>query len=148
MVARRLAAEGRFMNMKNSTKGLIAGVMLGAVVLAGCSSSAATLETVSPEAAAAVIADETTEIVLDIRTPQEFSEGIIEGAVNIDFYEPTFAASLDALDKDAHYVVYCRSGNRSGQAMSTFEDLGFTHVTEIDGGIANWYTTGHDVVLP
>ncbi len=134
--------------MKNTTKTLIATATLGAVVLAGCSSSSASIETVGPEAAATVIAEESAEVILDIRTPQEFSEGIIDGAVNIDFYEPTFAAELDALDKDAHYVVYCRSGNRSGQAMSTFEDLGFTNITEIDGGIVNWYNTGHDVVLP
>lgn len=134
--------------MKSTTKVIIAGAMFGAVVLAGCSSSSGSLETVSPDVAAQVIADESAEIVLDIRTPQEFSEGIIEGALNIDFYEPTFAADLDALDKDAHYVVYCRSDNRSGQAMSIFEDLGFTNVTEIDGGIVNWNATGHPVVLP
>jgi len=134
--------------MKNTTKTLIASAMLGAVVLAGCSSSSASIETVSPEVAATVIAEESAEVILDIRTPQEFSEGIIDGAVNIDFYESTFAADLDVLDKDAHYVVYCRSGNRSGQAMSTLKDLGFTNITEIDGGIVNWYSTGHDVVLP
>jgi rhodanese-related sulfurtransferase len=134
--------------MKSKTKALIAGLMLGAVVLAGCSSSSAALETVSPDTAATVIAENSDEIILDIRTPEEFDQGIIEGAINIDFYEPTFSSDLDALDKDAHYVVYCRSGNRSGQAMSTFADLGFTNVTEIDGGIANWYEAGLPVVLP
>jgi rhodanese-related sulfurtransferase len=134
--------------MKSKTKALIAGLMLGAVVLAGCSSGPAGLETVGPQAAATIIADDSSEIILDIRTPEEFDQGIIEGAINIDFYEPTFASDLDALDKDAHYVVYCRSGNRSGQAMSTFADLGFADVTEIDGGIANWYETGLPVVLP
>lgn len=134
--------------MKNTARTLIAGLTLGAVVIAGCSSSSAALETVSPDTAATIIAEKSSEIILDIRTPQEFSEGIIEGAINIDFYEPTFTANLDALDKDAHYVVYCRSDNRSGQAMRTFEDLGFTNVTEIDGGIVNWYNAGHDVVLP
>jgi phage shock protein E len=134
--------------MKSMTKGLIAGLMLGAVVLAGCSSSTAELETVSPESAATIIADDSSEVIIDIRTPEEFDQGIIEGAVNIDFYETSFADDLDGLDKDAHYVVYCRSGNRSGQAMDTFADLGFTNVTEIDGGIANWYETGLPVVLP
>jgi rhodanese-related sulfurtransferase len=134
--------------MKSMTKGLIAGLMLGAVVLAGCSSSTAELETVSPESAATIIADDSSEVILDIRTPEEFDQGIIEGAVNIDFYETSFADDLDGLDKDAHYVVYCRSGNRSEQAMDTFADLGFTNVTEIDGGIANWYETGLPVVLP
>jgi rhodanese-related sulfurtransferase len=134
--------------MKSMTKGLIAGLMLGAVVLAGCSSSTAELETVSPESAATIIADDSSEVILDIRTPEEFDQGIIEGAVNIDFYETSFADDLDGFDKDAHYVVYCRSGNRSEQAMDTFADLGFTNVTEIDGGIANWYETGLPVVLP
>jgi len=134
--------------MKSKTKALIAGLMVGAVVLAGCSSSSAALETVSPDTAAAIIAEDSSEIILDIRTPEEFNQGIIEGAINIDFYEPTFSTDLDALDKDAHYVVYCRSDNRSGQAMSTFADLGFTNVTEIDGGIVNWYEEGLPVVLP
>ncbi len=134
--------------MNSRTRALIASVMLGAVVVAGCSSSTAAIETVSPDTAATIIAEDSNEVILDIRTPEEYDQGIIEGAINIDFYEPTFAADLDALDKDAHYVVYCRSDNRSGQAMSTFADLGFTNVTEIDGGIANWYEAGLPVVLP
>jgi phage shock protein E len=134
--------------MTSRTRALVAGLMLGTVVLAGCSSSSADIETVSPQSAATIIADDSGEVILDIRTPEEYDQGIIEGAINIDFYEPTFASDLDALDKDAHYVVYCRSGNRSGQAMGTFGDLGFTNVTEIDGGIADWYETGLPVVLP
>jgi rhodanese-related sulfurtransferase len=130
------------MNMKNGIRIIVAMLALGAVAVAGCSTSGATLETVSPQAAADVIASEPAPVVLDIRTPDEFSQGHLEGAVNIDFYEPTFASDLDALDKDAHYVVYCRSDNRSGQAMQTFEELGFTNVTEIDGGIVAWYDSG------
>ena len=128
---------------------LLATAALGAVVVAGCSSSTGTeVETVAPAAAAEVIATETDEVVLDIRTPEEYDQGIIEGAVNIDFYDDDFAVQLDTLDKDAHYVVYCNSGNRSGQANSIFEELGFTNVTEIDGGITNWYAEGLPVVLP
>ena len=121
---------------------------LVAIVLAGCSSDGATLETVAPDDAAAIIADNPEAIILDIRTPEEFADGIIAGAVNIDFYESDFAANLDALDKDASYVVYCRSDNRSGQAMDTFADLGFQAVSEIDGGIVNWYEQGLPVVSP
>jgi phage shock protein E len=134
--------------MQSKARTIIAALMLGGVVIAGCSSSTASIETVDPDAAATIIEEDSGEVVLDIRTPEEFDQGVIEGAVNIDFYEPTFAADLDALDKDAHYVVYCRSGNRSGQALDTFSDLGFTNVTEIDGGIANWHEAGHPVVLP
>ncbi len=134
--------------MTHKMRTLLASLMLGAIVLAGCSSSTATLETVSPDAAAAVIAEESNEIILDIRTPDEFNAGIIEGAINIDYYEASFADDLDALDKDAHYVVYCNSGNRSGDAMGTFKDLGFTNITEIDGGIQAWYSAGQPIVLP
>jgi rhodanese-related sulfurtransferase len=135
--------------MKNRMKLLLATAALGAVVIAGCSSATATsVETVAPATAAEIITTESSEIVLDIRTPEEYDAGIIEGAINIDFYSNDFAQQLDGLDKDAHYVVYCNSGNRSGQANSTFEELGFTNVTEIDGGITAWYSDGLPVVLP
>ena len=135
--------------MNNRLKFVLATAALGAVVLAGCSSGAgASVETVAPVAAAGIITNESNEIILDIRTPAEFEEGIIEGAINIDFYDDDFAVQLDSLDKDAAYVVYCRSGNRSGEARSTFEALGFSNVTEIQGGIASWYKEGLTVVHP
>ncbi len=126
-------------------RSLLIALAIGAAVLAGCSSSSATLETVEPATAATVIAEEPDAVVLDIRTPEEYQQGAIEGAVNIDFYATDFAAQLDQLDKNTPYVVYCRSGNRSGQAMDTFADLGFTDVTEIEGGIVNWYESGYPV---
>ncbi|HSJ70539.1 MAG TPA: rhodanese-like domain-containing protein [Acidimicrobiia bacterium] len=125
---------------------LLIALAAAAIAVAGCSASDATLETVSPEAAAEVIASTPDVVVLDIRTPEEFAEGFIEGASNIDFYRSDFAGQLDVLDKDATYVVYCRSDNRSGQAMEVFADLGFTNVTEIDGGIVNWYESGLPIV--
>jgi rhodanese-related sulfurtransferase len=125
---------------------LLVALAIGAAVVAGCSSSGATLETVDPATAATVIADEPGVVVLDIRTPEEYAQGAIDGAVNIDFYASDFASQLDQLDKSTPYVVYCRSGNRSGQAMDTFADLGFTDVTEIEGGLVNWYDAGFPVV--
>lgn len=132
--------------MKQRKGVLLIALAAAAIAIAGCSASNATLETVSPEAAAEVIASTPDVVVLDIRTPEEFAEGFIEGASNIDFYRSDFADQLDALDKNAPYVVYCRSDNRSGQAMETFADLGFTNVTEIDGGIVNWYESGLPIV--
>lgn len=128
---------------------ILAVLVASAITIAGCSSSTSEMiETVSPAAAAEAIDANAEAIVLDIRTPDEFEQGIIEGAVNIDFYEPDFAEQLEGLDRNADYVVYCRSGNRSGQAMPTFKELGFTSVIEIDGGIANWYQEGLPVLLP
>lgn len=81
-------------------------------------------------------------VVLDIRTPEEFAEGHLEGAVNIDFYAPDFAQQLAELDPETDYVLYCRSDNRSGQAMPVLEDLGFASVAEVDGGILAWEQAG------
>lgn len=70
--------------------------------------------------------------IIDIRTPEEFEEGHLEGAVNIDFYEDSFVSELDSLDKDDEVLIYCRSGNRSGQASEIMQELGFTNI--IDAG--------------
>ncbi len=135
------------LTMTTPIRHLLVALAIGAAVLAGCSSASGTLETVDPASAATVIAEEPGVVVLDIRTPEEYAQGAIEGAVNIDFYASDFAAQLDQLDKDTPYVVYCRSGNRSDQAMDTFADLGFTDVTEIEGGLVSWYDAGLPVVV-
>ncbi|MFZ9016595.1 MAG: rhodanese-like domain-containing protein, partial [Ilumatobacteraceae bacterium] len=73
--------------------------------------------------------------LLDVRQPEEYAEGHVEGAELIDFYEPTFAERIAALDRDRDYIVYCRSGNRSGQALELMEQLGFGRVWELEGGV-------------
>ena len=121
-------------------------------VLAGCSSTTAVdqqIATVSPAEAAAIIeqnAGSADFVLLDIRTPEEYGAGKIAGAVNIDFYDANFRDQLDALDKDVHYVVYCNSGNRSGQSLPIFEDLGFARVENVATGITGWYEDGYPVV--
>lgn len=136
------------MNVKRYGMVLAALAVVLAVPIAACGSSDNAIETVSPVEASEVLNPDPDAVVLDIRTPDEFAQGIIDGAINVDFYAPDFAEQLDELDKDAHYIVYCRSGNRSGQAMATFADLGFAQVTEIDGGIVNWDQQELPVVAP
>ncbi len=75
----------------------------------------------------------TVAAVIDVRTPAEYAGGHLEGALNIDVQGMNFAAEVEALDKTADYVIYCRSGNRSGQAISQMQSLGFTG-TLINGG--------------
>lgn len=118
------------------------------VLLASCSSaSTASIDAVAALEARDLVADPAT-VTLDIRTPDEFAEGHIEGAINIDFYAPDFADRIGALDREARYVVYCRSDNRSGQSMELFRTLGFTEVHEVDGGILAWLEEGLPVVSP
>lgn len=77
-------------------------------------------------------------VLLDVRTPAEVAQGIIEGAIAIDFFANDFQAKISALDKDANYFVYCRSGNRSGQACQVMDQLGFKSLVNLEGGILDW----------
>jgi rhodanese-related sulfurtransferase len=127
---------------------LVGLVLVMVLLVTACSSAGdtATIELVSPAEAAQVIDDDPAGlVVLDIRTPEEFNEARLADAVNIDFYAPDFADQLDGLDKGDPYVMYCRSGNRSSEAVETMKDLGFVEVYEVDGGIVNWYDEGFPV---
>jgi rhodanese-related sulfurtransferase len=128
-------------------------VALVAAVLAGCGGSstdgAATTSSpspagvvlASPEKAQALIADGDVT-VLDVRTPEEFATGHLAGAENVDFYATDFAEQIDELDQGGQYVVYCRSGNRSGKATRLMAQKGFTTVADVDGGIVAWEAAG------
>lgn len=72
-------------------------------------------------------------VVLDVRTPGEYADGHLEGARNIDLQSPTFDSEIAALDPDAEYVVYCRSGSRSALAAARMADAGVVNVTDAGG---------------
>jgi rhodanese-related sulfurtransferase len=81
-------------------------------------------------------------VVLDVRTPDEFSEGHLPGSVLVDFHEPDFPARLQALDPEVPYLIYCRSGARSGRTEQLMGQLGFSDVTDVEGGILAWIDAG------
>ncbi len=87
-----------------------------------------------------------TFVLLDVRTPEEYAAERIEGAANLDFYSDTFAADLGQLDRSLTYLIYCRSGSRSGLALAQMETLGFGEVHNLDGGINLWKFEGYPVV--
>lgn len=125
----------------------LAYLLILALGLVACSSGSDTLttgvRTVGATEAQSVIDDAPTDlVVLDVRTPEEFAEGHLADAVNIDFYAGDFADQLAALDPETPYVLYCRSGNRSGTTAEMMEELGFADVTEVDGGILAWEQAG------
>lgn len=93
----------------------------------------------SQEEWAAQLANDDNAVVLDVRTEEELEEGYIPGAVNIDFYQSQeFMGELEKLDKSKSYYVYCRSGNRSGQACSIMEQMGIEKAFNLSGGFMNW----------
>lgn len=77
-------------------------------------------------------------VILDIRTPDEFSTGHIKNARNLDFYASDIESQINSLDRNNTYLVYCRSGNRSKQFSSIMETNGFTNIYELTGGILAW----------
>lgn len=85
-------------------------------------------------------------VVVDVRTPEEFGSGHLEGAVNVDLNSGAFEQEISALDPAGDYVVYCRSGNRSSQAVTIMEGMGFEHVSDAGGLQAASEATGLAVV--
>ncbi len=78
-------------------------------------------------------------VILDVRTPEEVEEGYIPDAINIDFYQgQTFLDELENLDKSKNYYVYCRSGNRSGQACTLMNKMGIANAYNLMGGMLEW----------
>ena len=86
-------------------------------------------------------------IVLDVRTPEEFAGGHLEGAQLLDFNSGEFAAALPSLDPEAEYVIYCRSGNRAGQAMALMQRDGIENVTNLGSLEQAAQATGIAVVV-
>lgn len=119
--------------------------LIGSILLlAGCSSSSSAVDLGVKEFSAKVA--EAGVITLDVRTPGEFMGGFIQGARNIDFQSGNFENEIAALDKNATYAVYCRSGNRSGQAVKVMHDAGFHNVYNLNGGVIDWANAGLPLV--
>lgn len=80
---------------------------------------------------------EENSVLVDVRTPEEFQEGHIKGAVNIDYYDD-FQIKISKLDKTKSYLLYCRSGSRSYSAVKLMKNIGFNSVSHLEDGILVW----------
>lgn len=85
-------------------------------------------------------------VVLDVRTIDEFADGIIPNAVNIDIFKGQgFIYKVEELDKSNNFYVYCKAGSRSAQACNIMNQLGFHNTFNLVGGIMQWQG---EIVLP
>ena len=128
---------------------LLVSLAIGLVLTAGCGTPARVLVEVTPQEAYALIQDNRNNpdfVILDVRTPEEFAETHIEAAVNLDFYAESFRDELDRRDKSKTYLIYCRSDNRSGEALKIMGELGFREVYDMSGGIIAWEAEGRPIV--
>lgn len=108
------------------------------------SAPSSSIRDVSVAKADALIADAAVT-VLDVRTPGEFAEGHIEGAVNVDLRAEDFAEQLAKLDPDQTYLLHCKSGARSAQALEVMKEQGFDDVAHMNDGFDAWAASGKAV---
>lgn len=107
--------------------------------LVSCQSTAQIGYKNAPIAKLSKIQKENKAIVIDVRTPDEWKEGVIDGAtIFIDFKGNAFEQQIAKLDKSKTYIVYCRSGGRSAGACDAMVTNGFKHVINMEGGIMAW----------
>ena len=99
---------------------------------------------VKADEAAKIIAEGKT-VVVDVRTSDEFKDGHIKGAKNIDIMSNDFEAQLTKLDKTQPTLVHCQAGGRSMRALKVFEKLGFTNLIHLDEGFGGWQAAGKPV---
>ena len=85
-------------------------------------------------------------LLVDVRTAEEFAEGHIEGALNIDYFSATFSDDISKVGFEIPVLLYCRSGNRSGKAMKIMKELGFKEVYNLEGGIKGWILENNPVI--
>ena len=137
---------------------LSVSLVTGAVLMGGCvgretgtpsQQTTQTIEDITPQEASALIQenqDNPDFVIIDVRTPEEFAEGHIKDAINIDFYSETFEDELDILDKNKTYLIYCRSGRRSASALAIMEELNFREAHNMTGGMIQWEAEGFPTI--
>lgn len=93
---------------------------------------------ITPTETSEFLKKENSPLVIDIRTPEEFKEGHIKGAKNIDFRAADFSQKIALLDRDKPYIIHCKSGGRSTTSLKFWQDLGFTKIHHLDAGFDGW----------
>lgn len=113
----------------------LATLLLAALALTGCTDPRTTTDQGVPTIAGPEAQEliEEGAVVIDVRTPQEFDSGHLARARNIDVQSDSFRDQVDGLDRDATYVVYCRSGARAGAAGELMLEMGFADVVNAGG---------------
>ena len=114
-------------------------IFLTALLLVGCAAPAEkiTYRQVNMDEAITMMEEGSGYIILDVRTPEEFAERHIPGAINIPNETISTEEIPELPNKDQLILVYCRSGNRSKQASEKLAALGYTNIVEF-GGINDW----------
>ena len=129
---------------------VLSGILvIGVALLGGCAERITAIQAIKDISVKEVYdligknKDNQSFIIIDVRTPEEFANEHIENAVNLDYYSEKFRDELNKLDKEKTYLIYCRSGNRSGKALSIMKELAFREVYNMLGGVIQWKAEGY-----
>ena len=112
------------------------------VLTNSCGQENKKIQVVKPAKFEAMLKSDPNLVLLDVRTPEEYENGIIANSINIDFYADDFSKKIAELDKDKTYLVYCRSGSRSNKTALMLNEKGVKNVFDLDGGIQAWQAAG------
>lgn len=111
--------------------------------------SQAAIRVVSIDIARDLLSKGESVVVLDVRTPAEFSSGHIEGALNIDITDEEFSSKVSKLDKDRTYIVHCAANvenGRTDKSLKIMQSLGFSSLLDLSGGINKWKENGNPII--
>lgn len=117
-------------------------IILSFVILSCNGQTSKNSQTIDAKAFAEKIAVTPNPQILDVRTPEEFAAAHIDDAKNVNWLGESFVAGSEKLDKTKPVFVYCKSGGRSQNAVSKLEELGFTTIYQLQGGILKWDAAG------
>lgn len=81
-------------------------------------------------------------LIIDVRTPEEVSDGHLAQSINVNFLGEDFAQQINVLNKKTTYLIYCRTGVKSRKAADLMQKAGFKHVYMLEGGITAWQEAG------
>ena len=127
-------------------KHFLLSIFLCAVVFSCKDSRNENVTVITAEEMQSIIDLEEVQLI-DVRTPEEFSEGFIKDAQNIDFYSDTFDEDILKLDKTKPVILYCKSGRRSASCADKLIEAGFVKVYDLKGGITQWKHDGMGVEI-
>jgi rhodanese-related sulfurtransferase len=123
---------------------LIVVFLTSVLILTGCTSADDSVDLKVSDFSAK--SQEVGVVSLDVRTADEFAEGHLIDAININVESGNFEAEIEKLDKNTTYAVYCRSGRRSAIAVDLMKKAGFTSLYNLDGGVIDWSASGLPLV--
>jgi len=136
--------------MNNLIRVLISAVLIAVVASCGLQSTTdIPINNVDVNTARDLVTQNKTVIVLDVRTPEEYAIGHIEGALNINIAEADFSKRVSKLDRDKTYIIHCSANVKNGRSAKSLEimsSFGFDKLLNMEGGIIAWEQSGYPLV--